>query len=120
MVSTKWWVGATAAFASEIALLIAVGFAVSLLLQPGRWAVPAGWGAVLVVIVIWSQLMAPRSPRRLAVRGRVVLGCVLFLAVGALLAMSTLWAGIALAVIGGVITVVAQPSIEHDDVFSRS
>lgn len=82
------------AFVCELAMFALIIAAVNYLIDGGRsWLL--GIAAAIVVAVIWARWMAPSSSHRLKDPGRYVAQAVLFIAVGALAAVSgLLWLGV--------------------------
>ena len=117
--STTWWVLGVLAFAAEIFLAFGAGM-FALEVAPDAWGLAAMMAAVVVVVAIWARWMSPKSPRRLKVGARVLLGCGLFVAVGALMSAASIWWGPLLALAGSAVTVVAQPNLTHAPVSSPS
>ena len=91
------------AFVCELAMFPLVIAAVNYLVVGWRsWLI--GIPAAIVVALIWARWMAPSSSHRLADPGRYVAQAVLFIAIGALAAVSGL---IVLGVVFTVISLVA-------------
>ena len=82
------------AFACELAMFALVIAAVNYLIDGGRsWLI--GIALAIVVALVWARWMAPSSSHRLKDPGRYIAQAVLFIAVGALAAVSgLLWLGV--------------------------
>ena len=82
------------AFVCELAMFPLVIASVNYLVSGWRaWFI--GISAAIVVAVIWARWMAPSSSHRLTDPGRCVAQAVLFVAIGALAAVSgLLWLGV--------------------------
>jgi hypothetical protein len=86
------------AFVCELAMFPLVIASVNYLVDGWRsWLI--GIAAAIVVALIWARWMAPTSSHRLTDPGRYVAQAVLFVAIGALAAVSgLLWLGVVFAV----------------------
>lgn len=100
---------------SELLLIFAAGAGVFALVSgPMQW--PAAIVAALAVVVIWASFMSPKAGRRLVLRGRIVVGCLLFLVAGGLWALSNVYGGLLTIVLGCAVTILAQPMMaKHQD-----
>lgn len=87
------------AFACELAMFVVVIVAVNHLVDGGRsWLI--GIAAALAIAVVWARWMAPSSEHRLEDPARYIAQAVLFIAVGALAAVSgLLWVGVGFTVV---------------------
>lgn len=103
------WAAATGAFLVELALIATLATAVHRLVGGGVLGWLAGGAAVIALVAVWSRWMSPRAPRRLALVGRLVLGCALVLAAAGLahLAGMSAWAAW-FAGLGVLLTVAGQ------------
>ncbi|WP_256839906.1 DUF2568 domain-containing protein [Ornithinimicrobium faecis] len=88
------WVAGTGAFIVELALMGTLAVAAHRLADGGLLGWLAGAVAVVALVSVWATWMAPRSGRRLALAGRLLLGCGLVLLAAGLAHLSglTTWA----------------------------